>query len=264
MSAGGLRARPWFRAAAIAIFAFLYVPIAVLVLFSFQDSRVLSWPIDGWSLRWYGTLLDNGEIHRAIVNSLIVGGSCVALTTLGGVPLALALRRLPARLRDFLERTLLLPLIIPQIITGLSLLIILNRAGVELSLATVVLGQSIVWMPIVVTVVHARLLRIGGELEAASADLGANAWQTFFLITWPSIRTSVLGAALLVFTLSFDELPVTFFLIGGDNTLPMYIWSMMRIGITPEINAIATITVGVSIVLILLGVKTLVRDLERS
>lgn len=257
-------ARPFFRGAAIAIFAFLYLPIAVLVMFSFQDSRVLSWPIEEWSLHWYRELLDNREIHRAILNSLIVGFSCVALTTLGGVPLALALRRLPPWLRAFLERTLLLPLIIPQIITGLALLIILNRAGIKLSLATVVLGQSIVWMPIVVTVVHARLLRIGGELEAASADLGANAWQTFFLITWPNIRTSVVGAALLVFTLSFDELPVTFFLIGGDNTLPMHIWSMMRIGITPEINAIATITVGVSIVLILLGMLRIVRDLGRS
>jgi spermidine/putrescine transport system permease protein len=257
-------ARPFFRGAAIAIFAFLYLPIAVLVMFSFQDSRVLSWPIDEWSLHWYRELLDNREIHRAILNSLIVGFSCVAVTTLGGVPLALALRRLPPWLRSFLERTLLLPLIIPQIITGLALLIILNRAGIKLSLATVILGQGIVWMPIVVTVVHARLLRIGGELEAASADLGANAWQTFFLITWPNIRTSVVGAALLVFTLSFDELPVTFFLIGGDNTLPMHIWSMMRIGITPEINAIATITVGVSIVLILLGMLTLVRDLRRS
>jgi spermidine/putrescine transport system permease protein len=257
-------ARPFFRGAAIAIFAFLYLPIAVLVMFSFQDSRVLSWPIDEWSLHWYRELLDNREIHRAILNSLIVGFSCVAVTTLGGVPLALALRRLPQWLRAFLERTLLLPLIIPQIITGLALLIILNRAGIKLSLATVILGQGIVWMPIVVTVVHARLLRIGGELEAASADLGANAWQTFFLITWPNIRTSVVGAALLVFTLSFDELPVTFFLIGGANTLPMHIWSMMRIGITPEINAIATITVGVSIVLILLGMLTLVRDLGRS
>lgn len=261
MSAG---ARPFFRGAAIAIFAFLYLPIVVLVMFSFQESRVLSWPIEQWSLHWYRELLDNREIHRAILNSLIVGASCVALTTLGGVPLALAMRRLPRWLRTFLERTLLLPLIIPQIITGLSLLLILNRAGIELSLATVVLGQSIVWMPIVVTVVHARLLRVGGELEAASADLGANAWQTFFLITWPSIRTSVVGAALLVFTLSFDELPVTFFLIGGDSTLPMHIWSMMRIGITPEINAIATITVGVSIILILFGVLTLVRDLGRS
>lgn len=257
-------ARPFFRSAAIAIFAFLYLPIAVLVMFSFQDSRVLSWPIEEWSLHWYRELLDNREIHGAILNSLVVAFSCVALTTLGGVPLALALRRLPPWLRAFLERTLLLPLIIPQIITGLALLIILNRAGIKLSLATVILGQSIVWMPIVVTVVHARLLRIGGELEAASADLGANAWQTFFLITWPNIRTSVVGAALLVFTLSFDELPVTFFLIGGDNTLPMHIWSMMRIGITPEINAIATITVGVSIVLILLGMLTLVRDLGRS
>lgn len=244
-------------------FAFLYLPIVVLILFSFQESRVLAWPIESWSFHWYAALLENRQIHQALWNSLIVAGSCVVVTSVVGVPLAMALRRLPIRLRAVLERTFLLPLIIPQIITGLALLIILNRAGVELSLATIVLGQSIVWMPIVVTVVHARLLRMGDELEKASADLGASPWQTFFHVTLPGIRTSLIGSTLLVFTLSFDELPVTFFLTGGDNTLPMHIWSMMRIGITPEINAIASITVSISIVLVLIGVITIARDFRR-
>ena len=264
MSLATQGARPWFQVAAIAIFAFLYLPIVVLVLFSFQESRVLSWPIEQWSLRWYEALFSNRQIGQALVNSLIVATCCVAATTVAGVPLALAMRRLPRRIAGWLERAFLLPLIIPQIITGLALLILLNRSGIELSLATVVLGQTIVWMPIMVTVVYARLLRLGPELEQASADLGAHPLATFFLVTLPSIRTSVVGSALLVFTLSFDELPVTFFLTGGDNTLPMHIWSMLRIGITPEINAVATLTVGVSIVLILVGVLALVREFRRS
>ena len=114
-------------------------------------------------------------------------------------------------------------------------------------------------MPIVVTQVYARLRRLDKELEHASMDLGANRLQTFIHVTLPSIRTSVVGSALLVFTLSFDELPVTFFLTGSENTLPMFIWSMLRIGITPEINAIASLTVLVSVLLILAGIRLLIK-----
>ena len=246
-----------FGAAALLIFAFLYIPIAVLVAFSFQESSILSWPIDAWSLRWYAALFDNRQIQESIVNSLKVASACVVLTTLCGVPLALALRRIEGSVARLLERTILMPLIVPQLITGLALLLILNRSGIQLSLLTIILGQSIVWMPLVVTQVYARLRAIDAELEQASMDLGASRLQTFFLVTLPSIRTSVMGSALLVFTLSFDELPVTFFLTGSENTLPMHIWSMLRIGITPEINAIASLTVLASIVLILLGIRFL-------
>ncbi|MBK1698557.1 ABC transporter permease [Rhodovibrio salinarum] len=251
-----------FAGLAAAIFLFLYLPLAVLFAFSFQESRVLSWPIEDWSLRWYALLLEDSELQGALLNSAIVASVCVVGTTLLGVPLALVLRRLGGRLGALLERTFLLPLIIPQLITGLALLLVLNRSGIGLSLGTVILGQTIVWTPIVMTQVYARLQRVDANLEQASMDLGANRLQTFFLITLPNIRTAVVGSALLVFTLSFDELPVTFFLTGAQNTLPMHIWSMLRIGITPEINAIASLTVGVSIVLILIGLRLLARNRE--
>lgn len=266
MSTGGgaSRGARWtFTAAAMLIFLFLYAPIAVLVAFSFQESQVLSWPIEAWSLRWYRLLLEDRELQQALWNSLMVASACVAVTTLAGVPLALALRRLRGRLGRFLEQTFLLPLIVPQFITGLALLIILNRSDIGLSLWTVILGQSLVWMPIVVVQVHARLQRFDANLEQASMDLGANRLETFFLVMLPNLRTAVVGSALLVFTLSFDELPVTFFLTGADNTLPMHIWSMLRIGITPEINAIASLTVGASVGLILLGVWLLAKDRRR-
>jgi len=252
-----------FGGAAAAIFAFLYLPLVVLVAFSFQESRILSWPIEAWSLHWYRLLFQDREMLEAVINSLIVASSCVAITTLIGVPLALGLRRLRGRLANGFERALLLPLIVPQLITGLALLIILHRLGIGLSLLTVILGQSLVWVPIVVTQVLARLQRVNPNLEQASMDLGGNRLQTFFLITLPGIRTAVIGSALLVFTLSFDELPVTFFLTGSRNTLPMHIWSMLRIGITPEINAIATLTVGLSVVLIIVGIRLLTRTRGR-
>ncbi len=253
-------ARLCLGGAATLIFLFLYIPLLVLFAFSFQESRVLSWPIEAVSLTWYAALLDNREIQAAVVNSLIVAGSCVVATTALGVPLALALARLRGRLADLLERTFLLPLIVPQVITGLALLLLLNRSGVGLSLGTVILGQTLVWTPIVMTQVLARLKRVDANLAQASMDLGAGRLATFFLVVLPNIRTAVIGSALLVFTLSFDELPVTFFLTGAENTLPMHIWSMLRIGITPEINAIASITVGVSILLIFAAVRLLARN----
>ena len=248
-----------FGVAAFLIYAFMSVPIAVLVVFSFQESRVLSWPIEAWSLRWYAALFENRQLLEALANSLQVATACVIVTSLVGVPLALALRRFDHRFAALLERTILMPLIVPPLITGLAILLILNRAGIQLSLATIILGQSVVWMPIVVTQVYARLRRLDKELEHASMDLGANRLQTFFHVTLPSIRTSVVGSALLVFTLSFDELPVTFFLTGSENTLPMFIWSMLRIGITPEINAIASLTVLASVLLILAGIRLLIK-----
>tara|TARA_R100000365_G_C2748110_1_gene78913 strand:+ start:4133 stop:4924 length:792 start_codon:yes stop_codon:yes gene_type:complete len=244
-------------ASALAIYVFMYAPILVLIIYSFQDSRVLTWPLGDWSLRWYVSLAENRQLLQAIGNSLIVATSCVAITTIFGVALAMALRGAGTRIAAVLERMILMPLIVPQLVTGLAVLLVLNRSDVQLSLLTIILGQSIVWMPIVVTQVYARLMALPPEIEQAARDLGANPVQTFFLITLPSISTAVAGSALLVFTLSFDELPVTFFLTGSENTLPMFIWSMMRVGITPEINAIATITVIGSIVMIALGTKLL-------
>ena len=259
----GRLGRRAFAVAATLIFLFLYAPIAVLVAFSFQESKILSWPIEAWSLRWYRLLLENAELQQAVANSLLVASACVTMTVVVGVPLAMALRRLRGRVGQFLEQTFLMPLIVPQFITGLALLIILNRSGIGLSLWTVILGQSLVWMPIVVTQVHARLQRLDVSLEQASMDLGANRLETFVLVTLPNIRTAVIGSALLVFTLSFDELPVTLVLTGAENTLPLHIWSMLRVGITPEINAIASLTVGVSVVLILVGVLLLARERRR-
>jgi len=246
------------------LFLFLYAPLVVLGAFSFQKSPVLSWPIDEWSLHWYAALLQNSQLIASIKNSLIVALSCVAVTTVGGIGLALILHRFQPRFALLLERTILLTLIVPQLITGLAFLLIFNRAGVQLSLLTVIIGQSAVWMPLMVTQVHVRLRALPPELWQAAMDLGATPVQAFWYVILPSIASAVTGSALLIFILSFDELPVTFFLTGAENTLPMYIWSMLRTGITPEINAIATLTIGVSILLVALGLNLLVKSSNRK
>lgn len=242
---------------AVVTFAFLYAPIAVLVVFSFNDSRLLVFPLSGLSFKWYGVLFNDRDILRSITNSFLVAGGVVPLTLLLGVALAFALDRFHFPGKGLFERIVLVPLIVPGLITGLSILLIFNRADVGLSLLSVIVGHSVFLTPIVLTQVYARLRRFERSIEEASMDLGADRMQTFLRVTLPNIRTAILGSALLVYTLSFDEVAITFFLTGTDNTLPMHIWSMLREGVTPEINAIATITIGVSVVLIVLSLRLL-------
>ena len=155
------------------------------------------------------------------------------------------------------RRLVLLPIALPGIITGISMLNMFKLMGINLSLETVILGHATGLVAIVVTQVFARLQRFNRRIEEASSDLGARPWQTFFYVTLPNIRSALIGSALLSFTVSFDEIPVTFFLTGRDNTLPMYIYSTLRRGITPEINAVGTVIVVLSLGLIVLSVYLL-------
>jgi spermidine/putrescine transport system permease protein len=157
------------------------------------------------------------------------------------------------------RKLVLLPIALPGIITGISMLTLFRLMGANLSLTTVIIGHATALLAVVVTQVYARLQRLPRSYEEASADLGANGLQTFLLVTLPNIRTAIVGAGLLSFTLSFDEIPVTFFLTGRDNTLPMYIWSTMRRGLTPEINAVGALIVLASAVLVVVSVL-LLRD----
>jgi spermidine/putrescine transport system permease protein len=193
-------------------------------------------------------------------NSVVVGLAAVCICLAIGVPTALALDRYDFPGKTAFRRLVILPITLPGLITGVSMLSMFRTTGIELSLITVIIGHGTALTAIVVTNVFARLQRFDRRIEEASADLGARPWQTFRYITLPNIKAALIGSSLISFTLSFDEIPVTFFLTGRDNTLPMYIWSVIRRGITPEINAIGTIIVGASIVLILVSVFMLQED----
>lgn len=245
------------------ILAFLYIPIAILVAYGFNDSRSLTWPMSGFTLGWYEKLASNSQLIDAFFNSLYVAFWATTLTLIIGVPAAIVLDRVDFPGKGLFRKLILLPIALPGIITGISMLILFRMIGFNLSLETVIIGHATALLAVVVTQVYARLQRVPASLQEASADLGASGLQTFFLVTLPNIRTAVIGAGLLAFTLSFDEIPVTFFLTGRDNTLPMYIWSTMRRGLTPEINAIGTIIVGMSIVMIVISVL-LLRDKNGS
>ena len=246
--------------AAASALGFLYGPIITLMIFSFNDNPITRLPLTGWTLDWYYKALTNSDLLAALWNSVIVAVAAVMICLVIGIPTAFALDRFDFRGKTLFRRLVILPITLPGIITGVSILAFFSMSGVKLSLVTVIIGHGTALAAIVVTNVFARLQRFDRRIEEASADIGARPWQTFVYITLPNIRSAIIGSALIAFTLSFDEIPVTYFLTGRDNTLPMYIWSVVRRGITPEINAIGTIIVAFSIVLIFLSVLLIHSD----
>jgi spermidine/putrescine transport system permease protein len=243
-------------------FIFLYAPILVLIVFSFNDNPVTTLPLRGFTLVWYERALANEDMLAAIFNSFYVGLFALVLCLLIGVPSAFALDRFDFPGKALFRRFALLPITLPGLITGIAMLNMFRAMGLDLSLFTVILGHGTALSAVVITQVFARLQRFNRNIEEASSDLGAKPWQTFLFVTLPNIRSAIIGSALLSFTLSFDEIPVTFFLTGRENTLPMYIYSTIRRGITPEINAIGTLIVVGSLVLILLSVYLLLKEDE--
>ena len=237
---------------ALLVFAFLYLPIVVLVLYSFNRDGVGGFPPKQLTLAWYRLLFRDAAIWDSVLNSLLVAAGAVVLSLTLGLLAALALDRATFPGKSIFRRLVLLPLILPGIITGLSLLMFAVFAGLQLSLATVFLGHGTALISVATTELFAGLQKIDRAQEEASLDLGATPWQTFWRVTLPNLKLSIIAAGLLIFTLSMDEIAVTFFLIGRDNTLPLEIWARLRRGITPEINAISTLIFAVSVVLILI------------
>jgi spermidine/putrescine transport system permease protein len=229
---------PWHAAI---VFGFLYLPIVTLIVYSFNGAGVGGFPPRNLTLNWYRLLFADDAIWTSVLNSLLVAVAAMAISLTFGIPAALALDRTNFPGKALFRRLVLLPLILPGIITGLSLLMLFREADVKLSLLTIVLGHGTALISVATTEVFAGLQKLDRAQEEASLDLGANYWQTFWRVTLPNLRLSIIGAALLIFTLSMDEIAVSFFLIGRDNTLPLEIWGRLRRGITPEINAISTI-----------------------
>ena len=228
------------------------MPIAVLVVYSFNGPGVGGFPPRDLTLAWYRMLFADSAIWESVVNSLLVAAVAVVIALGLGIPAALALDRAQFPGKTVFRRLVLLPLILPGIITGLSLLMLFARAEINLSLLTIVIGHGTALISVATTEVFAGLQKLDRSQEEASLDLGANYWQTFWRITLPNLKLPIVGAALLIFTLSMDEIAVSFFLIGRENTLPLEIWGRLRRGITPEINAISTIIFVFSLVAIVM------------
>lgn len=245
------RRSPLLGIYATLVFAFLYLPVVVLILYSFNRDGVGGFPPKHFTFGWYQLLLSDAAIWDSVGNSLLVAAGAVLLALALGLLAALALDRATFPGKSVFRRLVLLPLVLPGIITGLSLLMFAVAAGMQLSLLTVFLGHGTALISVATTELFAGLQKLDRAQEEASLDLGATPGQTFWRVTLPNLKLSLIAAGLLIFTLSMDEIAVTFFLIGRDNTLPLEIWARLRRGITPEINAISTLIFAVSVILIL-------------
>ena len=226
-------------------FAFLYLPILILVVFSFNDGRLVTvW--SGFSTRWYGEVMRNRQLLDALAMSLQVGLASAALSTILGTLAALALTRAGRfRGRGFFTGMVYAPIVMPEVITGLSLLLLFVSLGVDRGFWTVTLAHATFTLGFVAVVVQSRLVTLDPSLEEAAADLGANPVRVFLRVTLPLIAPAVVAGFLLAFTLSLDDLVIASFTTGpGATTLPMRIYSQVRLGVTPEVNAISSLMIG--------------------
>jgi spermidine/putrescine transport system permease protein len=235
-------------------FIFLYAPIVILVIFSFNSSRFVSaW--ESFSFRWYLELFKDAAMGAALENSLIVAVSSTLISTVFGTMVALAMERRQFFAKTPFDALLYLPIIIPDISMAVMLLLFFVMTHVTLSLVTIIIAHVAFNISFVAIVVRARLVGFDRSLEEAAQDLGANELQTFWYVTLPLLMPGILGGALLAFTLSLDDFVITFFTAGvGSTTLPLRIYSMVKLGITPEINAISTLLLVASMLLVLLSV----------
>jgi spermidine/putrescine transport system permease protein len=243
----------WVLGVSVAVYAFLHVPILVLVVFSFNDSKFsVDWA--GFTFDWYRRLLERPDILRGLEASLIVGGVSTVISAVLGTLIALALARHRFRGRTAFEGFLYVPIVTPEIVVGISLLILFALVKVPLGLTTITIAHVAFSLSFVVIVVLARLEGMDGTLEEAAMILGADEITTFWKVTVPQLWPGILSGALLAFTMSFDDFVITSFVSGsGSSTLPIVVYGMVRRNVEPSINAISTIILLVTTALIYLA-----------
>ena len=238
------RARVFSWIAVALILLFLFAPVVLVVLFSFNSAGSTSPPLEGLSFRWYEALFSNPAFSEALTNSLISAACTIAFVLITGTAAAIVLSRRRSRFLDALSSVVVAPLVIPGLFLGLALFSFFNKLGVELSLVTVVIGQSLVTLPLVVLVVNSRLSNTDLSMLEAARDLGANGFQTFCKVLLPLISPTLAGAALLVAAWSLDEVIVTLWTNGGNTTLPVMVFGLVRQGTDPSVNAIASLVLA--------------------
>jgi ABC-type spermidine/putrescine transport system permease subunit II len=240
-------------AVAICVFIFLYIPLVVIVLYSFSGEKVNVWPIGFYTTHWYNEMWNDPQIRNGIMLSFRIGLIAAALAIVLGTMAAIAVDRFSFPGKSLLRFCIVLPITLPGIVTGVAMLSFFSIVGLQLSNRTIIVGHTTFCITLILNNVVARLSQLPRSLGEASADLGATPWRTFWRVTFPLILPAILSGGILAFTLSFDEIVVTLFLKGRDATLPLVIWARLRRGFSPEINAAATMIIGVSFVAVLLA-----------
>jgi spermidine/putrescine transport system permease protein len=248
-----LKKPKWLTAIAIAIYIFLYLPIIVLVVFSFENSRLaVHWT--GFTFKWYGMLMSDQTLGSALLNSLIVAITSVTVAGVMGTMAAVGLSRLHFRGKEMFRGLILLPIIIPEIAMAVSALTLFLAMGMTLSLATIIVSHIVFCVSYVTLTVIGRLDGIDPRLEEAAQDLGASPVMAFFRVTLPLLTPGIVAGCLLAFVLSLDDFVVTQFTAGvGATTLPLRIYSLVKFGVSPEINALSTLMIMTTVALTLVS-----------
>ena len=247
------RTRLLLRIGTAITLGFIYFPLLVILLYAFNERRIQTWPIEGLTLEWFDKAINNPGARDALWLSMKAGLGATAIALLLGTLASLAVARYRFFGRETISFVVILPLALPGIVTGMALNAtfreVLEPFGVSLGLFTIIVGHATFCIVVVYNNVIARLRRAGGSLEEASADLGADTWQTFRLVTLPTLRSAMLAGALLAFALSFDEIIVTTFTAGAEETLPIWIYSnIQRPNQLPIVNVVAVFVILFSMI----------------
>jgi ABC-type spermidine/putrescine transport system permease subunit II len=240
------------------VFILLYGPIFIPIVTSFFTVKYGSVDWSQMNLDAYAKLTQNEGVIEAVENTFIVGLSAVAASLVLGTVIALHCNSGKSRSRALLQFVVFLPFLMPPIITGLSLLIFFREVSIDRSMLTIIIGHTVFVLALVYRTILVRLQGIGFSMIEASYDLGASAPQTFFYVLLPNLKSALIGAGVLAFALSFDETMITILVTGTQNTLPLRLWAMMRLGFTPDINALVAIILALTTVLVLVAARYLI------
>lgn len=246
----------------------LYAPIAILVIFSFNEGSVPVFPLEGFTTQWYAQVLRNDALHDALLTSAFVACASALLSIIIGLLASLALARRRFRGKAVISALVLSPLIIPYVVLGIALLVFFKLIGVEMSDLTVILGHTVLTLPFVVLILLPRLERIPVSLEEAARDLGSDALRTFWFVTFPLLAPATVSAFLIAFTISFDEYALASFLVGDHVTFPVYLFGQLRFPRQlPQVISVAVLVMVVSLLVVLaaeVGRRAVERRLERQ
>lgn len=246
------------------VLLFLYLPILVLIIFSFNTSS-LNILFEGFTFKWYGELLNNVSLLEALKNTLIVSITSTLISTIIGTISAFALKKYDFKGKKIINQLLYIPIVIPEIVLGIALLSIYTFLHVELGLGTLILSHIAFSLPFVIISVRAVLDSMPSNIEDAAKDLGASNIKTFWNVIVPTIMPGITSGAFLAFTLSLDDVVISYFTAGpGSNTLPLQIYSMIKTGVTPDVNALSTLILLA--VFLVLGISTIlqIRNIKRQ
>ena len=243
--------RAFFGTWTVAVFAFLYIPILLLVVYSFNDSKLnLYWV--GFTTKWYGALFQNEVLLRAFQNSLIVAGATTLLSVFLGTTAAWLLYRYKFPAQQLIGLFIFIPMVMPEVLMGTSLLVLFVTLGIPLGYGTLIIAHTTFCFPFVLVGVQARLQGLDPSLEEAAQDLGATPLKAFWLVIVPYLMPAIVAGALMAFTLSFDEYIVTIFTSGAESqTLPLKVYGMVRVGLNPQLNALSTLFIGITALLVI-------------